>query len=439
MADLIVEGHLVLTLDKPGEFLNDAAVAISGSRIIDVGPVAEIRRRHGEGARVLTAPRALVMPGLINSHTHTAMTCFRGLADDLPLMTWLQEHIFPAEAKLTGEMVYWGALLGCAEMIRSGTTTFCDMYLFEDQVIRAAEKAGLRAVAGEVLYDFPSPNYGPPEKGLKFTEDLITRYRGHDLITVAVEPHAPFTCSPDLLKSCRDLAERLNAPLITHLAETQDETAAVRERYGTSPVRHLDSLGLLSPNLLAAHCVVLDEEEISLLAERGVRVAHNPESNMKLASGVAPIPELLAAGVTVGLGTDGPASNNNHDLFAEMDSAAKMHKVFKMDPTVMDAATVLGLATVQGARAVGLGESTGRLVPGCLADLIVIDLDQPHLTPLYNPVSHLVYAASGADVIHSVVHGRVLMENRRLTTLDLDEIYARMNEIAALMTEPVGR
>lgn len=438
MADLIVKGDLVLTMNRNGDVLTDGAVAVSGSKIIDVGPAAEIESKHGDGAKILETGRGLVMPGLINSHTHVSMTCLRGLADDLPLMTWLNEHIFPAESKFTPETVYWGAMLGCAEMIMSGTTWFCDMYLFENEVARAAEKSGLRALVGEVLYDFPSPNYGPPEEGLRFTEKLIEQYKGHERISIAVEPHALYTCSPDLLTACRDLALKHNAPLITHLSENEDEVKTVKERYGLTPVRHLENLGVLTENLIADHCVVLEDEEIDLLAKRGVRVAHNPRSNMKLASGIARIPEMASAGIPVGLGTDGPASNNNLDMFCEMDMAAKLHKVHSMDPTVMDADLVLKMATAEGSRVLGLDGNAGRLEKGCLADMIVINLDQPHLTPMYNPVSHLVYAASGADVVHSVVNGSVLMENRRLTTIDLEEVYARMAEIASVMGRTVG-
>ncbi|GAG64816.1 unnamed protein product, partial [marine sediment metagenome] len=253
-----------------------------------------------------------------NAHTHAAMTCFRGLADDLPLSVWLNEHIFPAEKKISGELVYQGTLLACAEMILGGTTTFCDMYLFEDQVARAAHETGIRALVGEVLYDFPSPNYGPPEQGLAFTKDLIRAWENDPLVSVAVEPHAVYTCSPDLLQACNEVAEEYQVPMIIHLSESEDEVAQVKERYSTSPVMHLEKLGLLTPHLIADHCVVLDDEEMDLLAERGVRVVHNPESNMKLASGVAPAVELLARGVTMGLGTDGCASNNNLDMFGKM-------------------------------------------------------------------------------------------------------------------------
>ncbi len=438
MADLIVKGDLIVTQNQSGEIIENGAVVINGSKIEAVGPADQVVQEEELGTRVLTGGRVLVMPGLINSHTHAAMTCFRGLADDLPLMTWLEENIFPAESKLTGEMVYWGTLLACAEMIRSGTTFFCDMYLFEQHVVRAVDRAGLRALVGEVLYDFPSPNYGPMEQGLAFTGDLIDKWQGHERISVAVEPHSTYTCSPDLLTACRDLAYSKGAPLITHLAENDDEVTQIKERYGLTPVNHLENLGLLSPNLIADHCVVLSDEEINLLARRGVKVVHNPSSNMKLASGIAPIPELIKAGVHVGLGTDGPASNNNLNMFGEMAIAAKIHKVSKLDPTVMDAASVLTMATSNGARTLGQEERVGRLAPGYLADLIVLDLDQPHLTPLYNPISHLIYAASGADVIHTVVHGEVLMEDRCLTTIDLEELYENMERISKIMAEVVG-
>ncbi|MFH1139666.1 MAG: amidohydrolase [Pseudomonadota bacterium] len=434
MADLIVKGELIITQDPQAGILKNGAVAVKGARIEAVGPAAEIMAEFGSGARVLDSRRGLVMPGLVNAHTHVSMTCFRGLADDLPLMTWLNEHIFPAEAKLNGDMVYWGALLGCAEMIRTGTTFFCDMYLFEHEVARAAEKSGLRAVLGEVLYDFPSPNYGAPAEGLKFTERLIDRYQGHETISIAVEPHALYTCSPDLLRACHELAARKNVPLITHLSENREEVRTIQERYGTTPVRHLDNLGLLTPNLIADHLVVLDEEEIELLGRQGVRAVHNPESNMKLASGVAPAVQLMGAGVPVALGKDGPASNNNLDMFRAMDMTAKLHKVFGNDPTLMKSETVLDMATAAGAKVLGQEGRTGRLAPGFLADLIVLDLDQPHLTPLYNPVSHLVYAASGADVVHNVVGGRVLMADRRLETLDLEEIVGEIKRISVVMS-----
>jgi 5-methylthioadenosine/S-adenosylhomocysteine deaminase len=350
------------------------------------------------------------------------MTCYRGMADDLPLMEWLNRYIFPAETESDGSQVYWSTLLACAEMFRSGTTTFFDMYLFEGQVADAAKEAGIRALVGEVLYDFPSPNYGPIAKGLEYTDALIKRWEGDSLIRVAVEPHALYTCSPETLVRCRDLAESRGVPLGIHLAENKNEVEQISQKYGRRPVDHLNELGLLSSRLIACHCVYLTEGEMDLLAERGVRVVHNPESNMKLASGVAPIPDLLKRGVPVGLGTDGCASNNNLDLFQEMDFAAKVHKVHRLDPTVMPAETVLEMATLGGARVLGMEAEIGSLEVGKKADVIVLDLNRPHLQPVYNVVSQLVYAATGADVRDVIIDGKIVMQNRRILTLDEKEI-----------------
>ncbi|MCG6946220.1 MAG: amidohydrolase [Deltaproteobacteria bacterium] len=427
--DLIIHNAMVLTLNDSDDIFYPGVVAIRKDEIVWVGPEDSWPARF-EPREQLDMAGGLVMPGLINAHTHAAMTCFRGLADDLPLSVWLNEHIFPAEKKINGELVYQGTLLACAEMILGGITTFCDMYLFEDQVARAAHEAGMRAIVGEVLYDFPSPNYGSSEQGLAFTRDLIQTWQGDPLISVAVEPHAVYTCSPELLYACRDIAEDFQVPMIIHLSESQDEVNQVKESYGLSPVDHLEQLELLSPRLIADHCVVLTEGEIDLLAERGVRIVHNNESNMKLANGVAPVANLLERGVPVGLGTDGCASNNNLDMLAEMDSVAKIHKVYRMDPTIMDAKTVVHLATRGGARVLGLEEQIGSLEPGKKADLIGLDLDKPHLTPMYNVYSHLVYAASAADVTLAIINGRLVMRNRELLTLDVERVMAEVRGIA---------
>ena len=427
--DLLIHNAKVLTLNDSDDIFDPGAVAIRNEEIVWVGP-EDSWREQLEPREKLNMGGGLIMPGLINAHTHAAMTCFRGLADDLPLSVWLNEHIFPAEKKINGELVYKGTLLACAEMILGGTTTFCDMYLFEDQVAMAAHEAGMRALVGEVLYDFPSPNYGAPENGLFFTKELIRTWENDPLVSVAVEPHAVYTCSPDLLKACGDIALEYGVPMIIHLSESQDEVSQVKDRYGLSPVDHLEKLELLSPQLIADHCVVLTEEEIDILAHRGVRVVHNSESNMKLANGVAPVTKLLERGVPVGLGTDGCASNNNLDMLAEMDSVAKLHKLYRKDATVMDAKTVVRLATRGGAKVLGLEEHIGSLVPGKKADLIGLDLDKPHLTPMYNIHSHLVYAASAADVTLSIINGRVVMRNHELFTLDVEWVMAEVRAIA---------
>ncbi|MFU8818107.1 MAG: amidohydrolase family protein [Desulfurivibrio sp.] len=428
--DLLLTGAMVLTMDDEGRQWPEGAVAIRGDRIVAVGPTAELERRFPAAPR-LDTPHGLIMPGLINTHTHAAMSCFRGLADDLPLMTWLTEHIFPAEGKLTGEIVYRSALLSMAEMIRSGTTSFCDMYLFSAEVARAAEESGMRAWIGEVLYDFPSPCYGELEAGFAYLEKLLATYRNHPRVRITVDPHAVYTCSPELLQRLHTFARRHDTLYHIHLAETRDEVQGCRKQFGKHPVAHLEALGVLDQRTVAAHGVWLGPAEIELLARRGVKVAHCPESNMKLASGVAPLPELLAAGVTVGLGSDGSASNNDVDLFGEMDMAAKLHKVHNLDPTVMDAATVLNLATRGGAELLAMGDGIGSLEPGKKADCIVLDLHQPHLTPLYHLPSQLVYAARGADVVHSLIDGRLVMRDRRLLTIDEEKLLAEVAAFAA--------
>ena len=424
-ADIVINNGTILTLDSKNSILENGFLCIRGDSIFKIGTG---NPTSFKAEKIIDAGGGLILPGLVNCHTHAAMSLFRGLADDLPLMEWLNNYIFPAESKMDAEFVYTGTLLALAEMIMSGTTTFCDMYLFEDEVAKAARKAGVRCLVGEVLYDFPSPNYGSVEKGLEYTESLIQKWHNDPMVSIAVEPHSLFTCSPKLLTASNELALKYNVPLIIHVAETLTEVNEIKKKYGKTPVKHLDSLGLLGPYLIADHCVHLEAPDIKTMAAHGVKVVHNPESNMKLASGIAPVPEMLARGLTVGLGTDGCASNNNLDLFSEMDTAAKLHKVNMLDPTVMNSITVLRMATIQGARALGLQDITGSLEVGKKADVIVIDTHKPHLTPMYNATSHLVYAARGSDVRHSIINGQPVMEDRKLLTLDLAEIIARARE-----------
>ncbi|MDZ7830839.1 MAG: amidohydrolase [Desulfobacterales bacterium] len=426
--DTLVTNGTVLTVDGQDTVIENGAVAISGDAICDIGPASEFLDA-AVGTRI-DARGGIIMPGLINTHTHAAMTCFRGLADDLDLMTWLNHYIFPAEARLNADKVYAGALLACAEMILSGTTCFSDMYLFEDAVAEAAKAAGVRAVVGEVLYDFPSPNYGVLENGFAYTEDLISKWRDDALITVAVEPHSTYLCAPDLLEKAAAISRENHVPLIIHVAETESEAGKIRAAYGKSPVAYLSDVGVLSPRLVACHCVVLSDADIVLLKDNDVKVSHNPESNMKLASGIAPVPKLLDAGVCVGLGTDGCTSNNDMDMFAEMDTAAKIHKVSRLDPTVMDAKTVVRMATIDAARVLGLDQVTGSLETGKKADLIVIDTQKPHLTPMYNIYSHLVYAAGGSDVAATMINGRLVMKDRQLLAMDVEKTMADVNQIA---------
>ena len=428
-SELLVSGRYLITMDDDNRVLEQGALLVRDAMIVDVGPVAELARRYPDADKV-HEEHGLIMPGLVNVHTHAAMSCFRGLADDLPLMQWLQEYIFPREAKLTGDMVYVSTLLSICEMIRSGTTAFADMYLFAADVARAAAQSGMRAWLGEALYDFPSPCYGELDNGFACMEALFERYQDHELIQISMTPHAVYTCSPSLLERVRDMAGAHGAIIQIHLAETEDEVATCLERYGKRPVAHLEGLGLLDERLVAAHCVYLTDDEIALLARRGVKIAHCQESNMKLASGTAPAVKMLQAGLCLGIGTDGSASNNDVDMFGEMATVAKAHKVARMDPTAMDAATTVRAATMGGAGCLGMEKEIGSLAAGKQADLIVLDLHQPHLTPVYNPISHLVYAVRGSDVVHSMVAGRWLMRERKILTLDEEAIMAEMRELA---------
>jgi 5-methylthioadenosine/S-adenosylhomocysteine deaminase len=424
--DILIHDAGLLPLPDRAYFIENGWLAIRGSEILALGkgappPHPAKKKINGTGC--------LAMPGLINAHLHAPMALFRGLADDLPLETWLEEHIFPAEGKwVNKEFVYWGTLLACAEMIRSGTTTFADGYFFEDQAARAALQSGLRGLMAQGILDFPTPDSSSPAESIKRIKSFIRDYSGSNLIKPAIFAHTVYTCSPNLLQECRSLADRYGVPLITHLSETRTEVEEVIKKYGQRPVDHLENIGLLSSPLIACHCVWLSEAEMDLLARRGVRVVHNPESNMKLASGVAPVPDLLARGVTVGLGTDGCASNNNLDLFQEMDSAAKLHKVHRLDPTVMPSQTVLEMATLGGARVLGMEKEIGSLEAGKKADVIVLELNRPHLQPVYNPVSHLVYCATGADVRDVIIDGKMVMEKRKLLTLDEEKILAKAGE-----------
>jgi 5-methylthioadenosine/S-adenosylhomocysteine deaminase len=436
--DRLISGGTILVMDDKDHKIRNGTVAIEGEIIIAIGEKEDIENRY-TASEIIDATDSLIMPGLVNCHNHAPMTYFRGLADDLELMDWLNNYIFPAEAMFVNkEFSYLGGLLACAEMIKSGTTTFCDMYIFEDEVARAAKKAGMRCLVGEVLFDFPSPNFKTPEEGLKYTEFLIQKWANDPLVNILVEPHALYTCSHNLLRESKKLADKYGVPLGTHYLESRSEKERLTEQYGKSPTHFLRDIGYLNDRFIAFHCVCLEEEDMQIFADYGCKVVHNPESNMKLASGVAPVPEMMRAGVTVGLGTDGCASNNNLDMFQEMDTAAKLHKVAKLDPTVMDARTVVRMATCEGAKALGMENIVGSLKAGMKADIIVIDLNKPHLTPLYNEYSHIVYAVNGDDVDTVLINGEVVMKNRKLLTIAEDEIMATVEETAIRIKKQFG-
>lgn len=424
--DKLVLAKTIITQNETREIIDNGAVAVKNGLVLETGPAADLAARYrGE---VLDMGRSLVMPGLVNAHTHCAMTILRGLSDDLPLMQWLSEHIFPVEQGLTREIVRLGARLGCAEMAARGVTAFSDMYLIEDGVGDAVEESGLRAELGEVIFAFPSPAYADLEAALDVVRAQAERYRGHERITVAVMPHAVYTTTPELLAACFALAEELDLRLNIHLAESAAETAQSIDLFGKRPVAYMDSLGLLSGRTALDHCVEVDEAEIERLAETGCTVAHCPESNQKLASGLAPTAAIAEAGVPVGIGTDGAASNNALNMFSAMKFAALTQKVRNLDPTVFDAQQVLDMGTLGGAACLGRPK-LGRIAPGAPADLIGLDLTAPNLAPLYNPVSQAVYAACGAEVNLTMVGGDILYRDGAFTRIDYPALLAEIDHI----------
>jgi 5-methylthioadenosine/S-adenosylhomocysteine deaminase len=428
---IVIEGGTLLSMVEGEAPIQNARIHIRGGRIVALGK-AEEALPYPEGVEVLDAGKGIIMPGLINGHCHAAMTLFRGLADDLPLNAWLFEKIFPAEARhLNPETVYWGALLACLEMISSGTTTFLDGYFYQESTIKAVHRAGLRALVAQGIIDFPAPGVPDPGDNLKVGREFLEQWHHFsDLITPGLFCHSAVTCSDSTLVEAMEISRSYSVPLQIHLSETREEVADVLRRTGVRPAFHLDRLGLLDERLIAAHAIHLDDAELELLSVRSPRIVHTPESNMKLASGVARVPEMVAKGLRPGLGTDGCASNNDLDLFREMDMAAKLSKVFSLDPTSLGASIVLKMATVWGAGVLGLEREIGTLEVGKKADIIVVDLRSPHNVPLYQPFSTLVYSASGSDVRHVMVNGRLLLKDRHFLTLDPEEIMARVREIS---------
>jgi len=436
--DLVVRDGTVVTMDGQRRVIAHGAVAIGSGRIAAVGTEAEVDAGF-RGAQTLDARGGIVIPGLVNAHTHAAMVLFRGIADDLKLMQWLQDYIFPAEKNnVTAEFVRAGTRLAALEMIRSGTTTFVDMYYFEDQVAEACKEAGLRGVLGSTLIEFPAPDNKTIADALAYAERFLTRWTGDPLVVPAVAPHSTYLASPETLKAARALADRHHAPILVHVSESADEQAQVRQRYGRTPTEQLQKLGILRRGLLGAHGIWLTASDRAILKEAGAGIAHCPQSNMKLASGAAPVREMLAEGIRLGLGTDGAASNNDLDMFEEMLTAALLAKHGSGDPTVAPAAAVLEMATLGGARALGMEDRIGSLEPGKRADLVVVGLDEPRLHPLYDPVSHLVYAAKGADVRDVVVEGRVIMRDRRVITLDEKAVLAEADRLRDQVRRSLG-
>jgi len=417
-ADLIVRGGVIVTMDNARRIIDDGAIAVARGRIVAVGPRAEIEKRY-VARESMDAGGKIIIPGLINGHTHIPMTLFRGLADDLDLQDWLTKYIFPAEAKnVSEEFVRAGTRLGLAEMIRGGTTTYCDMYYFEDAIADETEKAGVRGVLGETVIDFPVADNKTNAEAMAYVEKFVKRWQGSELITPAIAPHAPYTVSEEHLKAVRAFSDRTGAPIVTHISETKKEIDDSRKAKGASPIDYLERIGFLNERVIAAHVVWPSATEIEVLKRLKVGVVHNPQSNMKLASGVAPVPKMLSAGLLVGLGTDGAASNNDLNMWEEMDTAAKLHKVFSGDPKVISAQEAFEMATIRGAQALHLDREIGSIEIGKRADLVIIERDDLNQIPLYSVYSDLVYATKAWEVLTVIINGRTVMRDRKLLTLD---------------------
>ncbi len=431
---ILIDGGTVVVMDDAGTILDGGAVLVEGDRI---AALLEPGAPRPAEARVIDAADHLVIPGLVNTHGHAAMSLLRGLADDLPLMTWLEDHIFPAEAALVApDFVYWGTLLSSVEMLKGGTTTFADMYYFRDDVARAAIGAGIRAVTGPHVIGFPTPDFATPEASLAEAGAFMERYQGHPTLVAGVAAHALYTTPFEAVEAAFRLAEQYDAPFQIHAAEDASEDAAARELTGMGVIEALGSIGALRPGTVLAHSVYLSDEDIERIAAGGAGIAHNPQSNMKLGIvRAAPVAAALAAGIPVGLGTDGPASNNDLDMFDEMDAAAKVQKFMLGDPAVLSAETVFRMATMGGARVLNLHDEIGSLEPGKRADIVLLDTRRPGLTPLYRVYSHLVYAARGSDVATVIVNGRVVVRDREILTVDEEEVMERARDFGERVRE----
>ncbi len=419
---LIVNGILV-TVNPDFEIIENGWLGIKDGRIVGVQP-----HRPGfllpSAIETIDANGGIVMPGLVNTHTHLPMTLFRGLADDLPLMTWLNDHIFPAEATfIQPESVYVGTLLACTELLLSGTTTCCDGYFYEHFSAQAVSLCGLRAILAQGVIDYPAPGVPDPSQNTTAARDFVQHWQNvSPLIQPSVFCHSPYTCSEITLEKAKDIARSTGSLFQIHVAETRYEYELIKDRHHMSPIAYLDSLDILDSRTLLVHAIWLDDADIDIVARSGATISHTPESAMKLGSGIARIPEFIQAKIRVGLGTDGCASNNNQDMFQEMDTAAKLHKVSTMNPQAMKSRIVLEMATIDGARALGLDRTIGSLEPGKQADILILDAHAPHLTPLYHPESHIVYAANGSDVRDVMIAGKWRVKSRELVSLNLNEI-----------------
>ena len=437
--DILITGGTVITMDARRHILDDGAVAVRADSIVAVGPRADLETKYAP-AKIINAHGAIVMPGLINGHTHAAMSLFRGIAEDLSLDDWLHAYIFPAEARnVTEDFAAWGTRLAILEMLRGGITTYADMYYFEDTVARVTKEAGMRGVLGETIIDFPAPDNKTLPQAFAYTQKFLDHWKGDPLIVAAVAPHSMYTCSEKTLQDAAALARRNGAPILIHIAEAPFELEQSRNKYALTPVAYLSRAGVLGPDVVGAHCIWVDHADIATLTQFGVGCVYNPSSNMKTAAGVMPIVEMLAAGEAIGLATDGAASNNNLDMFEEMDLAPKLQKFARMDSRALPAEQVVALATITGARALHLDKQIGSLEPGKKADLILADTSAPHATPMYNVYSQLVYALKASDVRTVVIAGKIVMEDRQMLTLNEPEILAKAREYQKQVAESLAK
>jgi 5-methylthioadenosine/S-adenosylhomocysteine deaminase len=431
LADIIIKNGYILSMDPDAGDIENGVVVIENGIITEVG-----ESTNATAEKVIDAQGSVVMPGLVNTHCHAGMTLFRGYADDLQLNDWLENHIWPAEAQLTGDDLYTGTMLACLEMIRSGTTAFADMYIHEERVAQAVEESGIRAALSYGMIDLGDEERARKEldEGRKFVMEWNGKADGR--ITTMYGPHAPNTCSKEFLAKVREQATKDNVRIHIHILETEAELKQMKEMHGVCSIHLLDGFDFYKPDVLAAHCVWLSDGDIKILAERGVNISHNPVSNMKLASGIAPVAKLLAAGANVSLGTDGCASNNNLDMFEEMKMAALLQKVSTMDPTVLPARQLLEMATINGAKALGI--NSGMLKEGCNADLIIIDMNKAHLTPVYDIASHMVYSARGSDVKTSMVNGKLLMEDYEVIVINEEDVIKKANTASKALLSKIA-
>jgi 5-methylthioadenosine/S-adenosylhomocysteine deaminase len=438
-ADLLITGGTVVSMDGSRTILDDGAVAVKGDTIVAVGPRGELEARY-TASQTIDAKGKLVLPGFINGHTHVPMTLFRGLHDDVTLNDWLYKYIFPAEAKnVNEEFVRWGTRLAAAEQIRGGVTTFADMYYFEDAVAEETKAAGMRGVLGETFIDFPAPDNKSEAEMLAYTEKFLKKWQGDALIHAAVAPHSIYTCSQKTLQDAAALARKYNAPILIHTGEMKKEWDDSLKQNGMSPVQYMDKIGLLGPDVVSAHCIFVDAADEKTLAQKQVGCVHNPSSNMMIASGVSPVADMRAAGIAVGLGTDGPAgSNNDLDLMEEIDLAAKLAKITKLNPLALNAKAVVEMATIDGARALHMDKEIGSLEAGKKADVILISLDEPNAVPMYDIYAQLAYALKGSDVETVVIGGRIVMRDRKLLTVDKEAAMAKAREYQKTIAASLG-